>query len=288
MPVKKDLMSRGRRNSYAFTLIELLVVIAIIAILAAMILPALANAKERAKRANCLSNLKQWGLAIQLYLGDNNDILPRDGYDHSAQWPGSDGAALDMKAWFNLLPELVGEKKLALYAANAGSNPSQNSKVMPFPGGLGKIWECPSAIMTDSDLNIVSGGGANGFFSYGMNIDLKRDANFKDVISSSLNPQTAIMPKTTTFPHITGTVFMADLVFNPTTEIVNGSPQFNSVNPAGRYNSFASRHRLGGVLNFLDGHADYFKTIYVKPPGYSGSSPQPPLPDVYWWPFRNP
>ena len=81
--VPKKNVSRRRSG---FTLIELLVVIAIIAILAALLLPALSSAKQRARRIQCVSNLKQWALGFHMYAGDNDDSMPAGFLVSNGMW----------------------------------------------------------------------------------------------------------------------------------------------------------------------------------------------------------
>jgi len=272
-----------------FTLIELLVVIAIIAILAAMLLPALAKAKDKAKTANCLSNLHQWGVAQVIYGTDNADGIPHDGMGYNAGYPdaphppetGPLAGSRDLKQWFNLLPPLVGDKPLYTYTQNAGNSTAYNATVIPFPGGLGKIWHCPSATMSAEDMNRLSGQGGEGFFSYGMNIDLKYLYNPG---SGGTSPAPyPWMPKVTTLRKPSATVLMLDMAFNSTEWPYQNTAY--SVNPAGRWRVFSMRHssKKGGILAFVDGHSQYYKWTYV----YNQADPtglELILPDIVWMP----
>lgn len=115
------------RIARAFTLIELLVVIAIIAILAALLLPTLSKAREKVNAAVCLNNLKQWGLAAQIYATDNQDFLPPDGTPNPSDSSTNTG-------WYIQLPQILSLPRYhdMTWRTNADETPSRT------------LWLCPT------------------------------------------------------------------------------------------------------------------------------------------------
>src|SRR4051812_18647667 len=141
-------MNRKPSRENAFTLVELLVVIVIIAILAGLLLPALSSAKAKAKRTTCLSKLKQINFAVQLYAGDNHDVLPTvpdtDAHDGTNAFP------------------IFYKRLVKIYAGLPGASSPQD-----------RVFACPADTFCYSNLDFVAGSAHEQLFtdysSYGYN-----------------------------------------------------------------------------------------------------------------------
>jgi len=135
------------RRARGFTLIELLVTMAILAILAALLLPALARARDKASAIQCTTNLRQWGLALRMYADDHDDFLPRRGQ-------GVQTLALITRLddWFNALPPYFNLPPYLQLVAQ-GREPA---------AGDHSVFVCPDA--TDP--------GGTYFLGYGQNMNL--------------------------------------------------------------------------------------------------------------------
>jgi prepilin-type N-terminal cleavage/methylation domain-containing protein/prepilin-type processing-associated H-X9-DG protein len=243
----------GKKLKAGFTLIELLVVIAIIAILAGLLLPALSHAKEKANRIACLSNLRQWGLALNMYLDDSSQTFPDfsianntpgapGGYDQdNIHWPdlgNFHAGGFGDSAWFNALPPYVAQNALWQYSASPTN----------FVGGH-NIFNCPTAKFLPSEVDPLS----RVAFCYGI--------NFKG--TNGLVP-VGVPFKSSVVMSPSAFVFFSDARANSGETPFYGANPLNDLGaPRGSLNHLSSRHDAGANLTFLDGHAAYFRYTYM-------------------------
>jgi prepilin-type N-terminal cleavage/methylation domain-containing protein len=212
-----------RRGKGAFTLIELLVVIAIIAILAAMLLPALAKAKERAKQARCISNEKQIALGYLLYIDDNQNWLPVAGQ------PDPTGVA--PCRWFT---------EISPYIATANTN-------IDTLVAKGKVVTCPSALIENAiPKNVPTwqayGGYGHNYYYLGYTPDSRVKVTGVDKAVETCMNGDGLDPKT-------GVLYWWNLGYlYPPPHVPDGST--GGVQPY-------VRHGLGGNYAWIEGHVSF-------------------------------